>query len=121
MSCSFYEEVQRLFPQYCKLALDLHDSFVEYVAQRVNRLSIVNFDLERNSDSCEESSTLSENLSTLINPNIPKLFVTIVERLIAVKAHLESGVFRLSGSAELRKIYSERFRKVRVHVCCVIG
>ena len=118
LSLKSFAEVRRLSPQHSALASELHDSFVQYVTKRVDRLGMVCFDVERSPEPSQESGEMGDLFSgsSLVrsNPYIPKVVTTIVERMVAVDALKCDGIFRKPCSAIKHEMQKKRMKNVGV-------
>ena len=94
--------MRRSSPQHAALASELHDSFVNYVTKRVDRLGLVSFDVES-----------GPRPSVRGNAYIPKVVTTIVETMVEVKAYLCDGIFRKPCNAVKHETQKKRMKDVR--------
>ena len=105
--------MRRSSPQHAALASELHDSFVNYVTKRVDRLGLVSFDVEPPPAEPSEAGLWSPRPSVRGNPNIPKVVTTIVETMVEVKAYLCDGIFRKPCNAVKHETQKKRMKDVR--------
>ena len=105
--CRDYRDIQQFCPNQVGYVDTLQESFKKYIEQRYDKLNLVSFD--------KEKPLPSSDLSSTPPPQILKLFTMLTQALIANKAHLQEGVFRLSGNQQLVSKYKEQVRLVGCH------
>lgn len=106
--CRDYSDVCKYAPSYIEYVNELHTSFSNYVKERDDRVSNVIFDLVPTKQKNEEK----EDGQVKENPFVLRVFTMISQALVAMKAHLEEGVFRQSGSKQLGIEYKKQIRMV---------
>lgn len=106
MKCRDYEDVQKYCPSLLPFVDALHSSFVQYIKERDDRLTMVSFDRLKQMEDLKEQDKQRDN------PYVLKLFVEISQALASMKAHLEEGVFRQPGSRLLGHEYKKQVRLV---------
>lgn len=109
--------MRRSSPQHAALASELHDSFVNYVTKRVDRLGLISFDVESGAEppaaEPSEAGRWSPRPSVRGNAYIPKVVTTIVETMVEVKAYLCDGIFRKPCNAVKHETQKKRMKDVR--------
>ena len=106
--CRDYHDVQKFCPQLLPFVDALHASFQQYITNCYNQLDLVSFDRERTE--CLKSVKKEE--TNMQNPHVLKVLVQLAQALVAIKAHLEEGVFRQPGSKQLGNEYKRQVRMV---------
>jgi hypothetical protein len=107
-----FQQIREKVPQFLPFAEKLHASFSEYVEDRDDRLTAISFEKYRQDGWVTDSQEIEKKSGNSENPKILKIFVSLGDALVRVKAHMEEGVFRHSGSQELKAKYTESIRKV---------
>lgn len=106
--CRNYTDICKYAPSFIGYVNELHDSFSKYVKERDDRVSEVMFELVPSKVVNEEK----EEGTSKDNPFVLRVFTMISQALVAMKAHLEEGVFRQSGSRQLGCEYKRQVRMV---------
>lgn len=103
-NCRDYSDVKKFYPNLLPFVDALHVSFHRYITNCYNQLDLVTFAREQT----EAPPKKEEGEHT--NPNVLKVLVQIAQGLVAMKAHMEEGVFRQPGNKQLGTEYKKQVR-----------